>query len=104
AATSRQSTQRPGPNRSAVRAPKGRTNRGGVPSAWVSSTQATIVFLWMSKPQQRGYKTSIPLAPLVGSQRAVRGKHQFRLRAHLSRGATVIRTGTHLDQLRNRAK
>src|SRR5436309_3464809 len=37
-------------------------------------------------------------------QREVRGKHQFRLRAHRTLGATVISTGTHQDQLPNRAK
>src|SRR5262249_8037531 len=39
----------------------------------------------MSKPQQRGYKTCTLHPSLWGSQRAVRGKHQFRLRAHLVR-------------------
>jgi hypothetical protein len=39
----------------------------------------------------------------LGSQRAVRGIHQFRLRAHLERGATVSWTGTNRDQLPHRA-
>jgi hypothetical protein len=40
----------------------------------------------------------------LGSPREVRGKHQFRLRAHRTLGATVIHTGTHQDQLPNRAQ
>src|SRR5437868_14971732 len=58
----------------------------------------------MSKPQQRGYSTCIPFVPCLRSSREVRGKHQFRLRAHRTLGATVILTGTHQDQLHNRAQ
>jgi len=48
--------------------------------------------------------SSLLARSLLGSQRAVRGKHPFHRRAHLSRGATGIRRGTHLDQLHTRAR
>src|SRR5881227_4067787 len=57
----------------------------------------------MSRPQQRGYSTCIPFVPCLRSSPEVRGKHQFRLRAHRTLGATVILTGTHQDQLPKRA-
>src|SRR5262249_23261304 len=70
--TACKSNQSPSANKSAVMVPKVRTNRWSEPSGSVSTTQATTVFLWISKPQQRGYKTCIPRPPLWGSQRAVR--------------------------------
>src|ERR1051326_3262627 len=57
--------------------PTVRMNRWSVPSASVNSTQATMLFLWMSKPQQRGYTTCMPRAPCCGASERCEGTTRF---------------------------
>src|SRR5262249_3699080 len=103
------SSQSPSANTSAVIVPKGRPKRWTVPSGSVNNTPATTVFWWMSKPQQRGYKriqdVQTSYSSLSASQRAVRGKHPFRLRAHLpEEGRPSSVRETPQDQLHYRAR
>src|SRR5215472_9770407 len=61
-------------------------------------------FLWMSRPPQRGYRTCMAHGSFPGSQQEVRGKRQFRLRAHSPReGHQSSARERDLHQLRNRA-
>ncbi len=54
-------------------------------------------------PTREG-RTCLPRASVSATSERCTGNHQFHLRAHLQRGATVIHTETHPDQLRNRAR
>ena len=85
-----------------------------VPFCWLSSRQATTVFLWTSKPQQRSYTTCIRslLSRTVSAcethdtkqsgERCGRQTHKFLHVLPCITGGDTSLFGTHQDQLRTR--
>src|SRR5581483_38466 len=57
--------------------PKVRMDRWIVPSGSVRSRQATTVFLWMSKPQQCGYRTCLSGVPFRVAHERCEGNTRF---------------------------